>query len=105
MPKTKLGRWSVILTPAIFILFFIGTSLADALYASVSAGNTLLEDIVGRPLLTTSMLLGFGSGIAAFVTGLIAILKQNERAVLVFISTLIGAALIVFLIAELAFPH
>lgn len=105
MPKTKLGKWSVVLIPIMFLLFYAGSSLTHSLYESISAGNTLFEDLVNRPLLASSMLLGFGAGISGFVTGLIGIIKQKERSVFVFISTIIGAALIVFLIGEFLFPH
>lgn len=105
MPKTKLGKWSVWMIPAMFFLFYLGSTLADTLYEGVSSGNTLFQDIGNRPFLALSMLTGFGAGIAAFVTGLIGILKRKERALLVYGSTIIGAALIVFLILEIAFPH
>jgi len=105
MPKTNLGKWSVGLILAMFVLLFIGSSLTNTLYASVSAGGTILADIISRPALAISMLVGFGAGISAFVTGLISIIKQKERAVLVYGSTLIGAALTLFLIAEFLFPH
>jgi hypothetical protein len=103
MPKTKLGKWSIILIPAMVILIFVGTSLANSLYESVPAGDTFFEDIITRPLLAISMLVGFGSGISAFVTGLISIIKQKERAVLVFISTLIGAVVTFFVITQIIF--
>jgi hypothetical protein len=105
MPKTKLGKWSVWLIPVMFVLFFVGTSLTNTLYESVSAGNTIFADIIRRPALALSMLVGFGAGISAFVIGLIDIIKQKERALLVFGSTLVGAAVIVFLILEFSFPH
>ncbi|QRN84242.1 hypothetical protein JR338_05755 [Chloroflexota bacterium] len=105
MPKTKLGKWSVWLIPVMFVLFYLGPSLSTTLYEGVSAGNTLFQDIGNRPLLALAMLAGFGAGVTAFVTGLVGILKQKERALLVYGSTIIGAALIVFLILEIAFPH
>ncbi len=105
MPKTNLGKWSVVLIPVMFVLFFIGSSLTDSLYESVPAGDTLFADIIGRPALALSMLVGFGAGISALVTGLISILKKKERALLVYVSTLVGAALTLFLIAEFLFPH
>jgi len=105
MPKTNLGKWSVVLIPVMFVLFFIGSSLTDSLYESVPAGGTILKDIISRPVLAISMLIGMGAGIAAPVTGLISIIKQKERALLVYLSTLVGAGLTLFLIAEFLFPN
>jgi hypothetical protein len=105
MPKTNLGKWSVWLVPAMVLLFFLGLSLTDTLYKGVPAGGTIWADLGSRPALALSMLAGFGAGIAAFVTGLISIIKYGERRALVFISTLVGAAVIVFLIAEFVFTH
>ena len=105
MPKTNLGKWSVGLILIMFVLFFIGTTFADTLYGSVPAGGTIPADIISRPAIAISMLAGFGAGISALITGLISIIKQRERAFLVFLSTLIGAALTLYLIAEFLFPH
>jgi len=105
MEKTKLGKWSIGLILIMFVLFFIGSSLTDTLYDSVPAGGTIFADIVNRPALALSMLTGFGAGISALITGLISIIKQKERSFLVFLSTLVGAALTLFLIAEFLFPH
>ncbi len=101
MPKTILGKWSVGLILAMFALFIIGFALTDTLYESVPAGGTILEDIVSRPALAISMLVGFGSGFSALVTGLISIIKQKERAFLVYVSTLVGATFTLYIIAEL----
>ena len=46
MPKTNLGKWSVVLIPVMFVLFFIGSSLTDSWYESVPAGDTLFADII-----------------------------------------------------------
>jgi len=105
IPKTTLGRWSVGLIIATPVLFFIGQSLLNLLYESVPAGNTILEDIVGRPALALSMLAGMISGISAFITGLMAIVRQKECALLVYIATIIGGLLILFLLGEFLFPH
>ena len=105
MPKTKLGISSVGLIFGMFVLFLIGTSLTNTLYDSVPAGDTIFADIINRPVLALSMLTGFGAGISALVTGLISIINKKERAILVFVSTLIGAGVVVFLILEFAFPH
>ena len=105
MPKTTLGKWSLGLIIAMPILFAIGSSFADTIYESISSGDTILDDISGRPALAITMLAGMAAGISAFITGLISIIKKKERAILAYISTIVGAGLILFLIAEFAFPH
>lgn len=104
MPKTKLGKWSVWLIPAMVILFVVGLSLTNVLYQSVPAGDSPITDLIKRPALALSMLLGFGAGFAAFITGLISLIKKKERAFLVYASTLIGAAVIFFSVTMTLFP-
>jgi hypothetical protein len=104
-PGTKIGYWSIGLIVVMPILFAIGSSMTDSLYESVSAGSTILKDIAARPFLALSMLTGMAAGVAGFITGLLAIIRQKERALLVYLSTVIGGILTLYLIAELAFPH
>jgi len=104
-PTTPLSKWSVGLIVAMPVLFIIGTSFTNSLYKSVPAGGTLLADIAARPALALTMLAGMVAGISAFVTGLLAIIRQKENALLVYISTVIGALLILFLAGEIIFSH
>lgn len=104
-PRTNLGWWSIGLVIAMPLLFIIGTSFAESLYRSVSSGETILADIAARPALALTMLAGMGCGVFAFVTGIVDIIKKKEIAILVFVSTIIGALFIVYLAAELFFPH
>ena len=105
MPVNRLGRWSVGLIVVMPILFVIGSSFSGSLYESIPAGGTIPADIAARPFLALTMLAGMAAGISGFITGLLAIVKQKEHALLVYISTVIGGLLILYLIAELAFPH
>jgi hypothetical protein len=104
-PRTTLGRWSVGLIVAVPILFIIGSSFTSLLYESVPAGRTILADIAARPALALAMLAGMGAGISAFVVGLLAIVKHKENALLVYVSTVFGGLLVLFLAGEVAFPH
>lgn len=101
MPKTTLGKWSVWLGLAFLVLIFIGPTLDATFYKSVTAGDTIFEDLVVRPFLAIPMLLGIASGILAFVLGLTALIKYKERAFLVYLSTILGALLLVFVIGDL----
>lgn len=87
------------------LFFVIGTSFANSLYQSVPAGNTIFADIPVRPALALTMLAGMLAGILAFITGLLDIVRKKEQAVLVYVSSLIGALLGLFLMGELLFPH
>jgi hypothetical protein len=104
-PKTTLGKWSVGLIVAMPILFVIGTSFKNLLYKSVPAGGTILADIAARPALALAMLAGMVAGISAFIIGFLAIARHKENALLVYVSTVIGAFLMLFLTGEIVFPH
>ncbi len=77
-PKTALGRWSVGLTIA-SILFYV---LAEVIYgfAVPGPGQNLS---LGRALTVAA---GAISG-AAFITGLVSIIKRKDLSLLVFIAT------------------
>jgi len=87
------------------MLFSVGSSFTNSLYESVPAGETIPNDIVQRPALALTMLSGMLAGISAFITGIISIIGKKERMLLVYISTLIGLFLIVFLIGEMLYQH
>lgn len=105
IPKATLGKWSVGLIIAMPILFNIGSSFTNSLYKSVPAGETILADIAARPALALTMLAGMVSGVSAFIVGLLAIVKQKENALLVYVAVVIGALLVLFLAGEIVFPH
>jgi hypothetical protein len=105
LPKSALGKWSVGLIVAMPLLFFIGSSFTNSLYKSVPSGDTILADLVARPALALTMLAGMAAGISAFITGLLALIRQKDHALLVFVSSTIGGLLVVFLAGEFLFPH
>lgn len=105
LPKTKLGKWSLALIIAMPLLIIIGGSLSGTMYKSVEAGNGLIDDLAKRPALAVASLAGIAAGLASCVIGLIAISKKQERAILVYLSTLIGVLLIIFILGDLVSPH
>lgn len=104
-PRSPLGWWAVVLILAMPCLFVVGSSFASTSYRSIPAGKTIAEDLLARPALALSMLAGMVSGITAFIVGLLAIIRKSDMAVLVVIAMAVGALLILFLVAELVFPH
>ncbi len=105
LPITALGKWSVGLIVAMPILFIIGSFLANSLYTSIPAGDTILADIAARPALALTMLAGMAAGISAFITGLLAIIRRKDNALLIYVASVIGALLVLLLASEILFPH
>ena len=105
LPGSTAGWWSVILIGIMLILFGFGSSFADTLYESTAAGSTILEDISARPILALTMLAGMASGASAFISGLFAIFRHKENTLLVYAATLLGGLVILYLTAEIFFPH
>jgi hypothetical protein len=105
LPRTTPGKWTVALVAAMLLLFVFGSSISSFVYFSVPAGETILEDARARPLLAGVMLAGMAAGISAFIGGLFVIIKREEKALLVYLSTLIGGLFTLLLAGDLAFPH
>lgn len=97
MPRTTLGKWSVVLI-VIFILLF---ALFLILVASGQKGG---ETFFSNLALSVPMLIAAIAGIASFVIGIISIIK-GERSVLVFISSAVGLLVTIFVLGEIIFPH
>jgi predicted Abi (CAAX) family protease len=98
LPKTSLGRWSVGLI-AVFILFLV---LFVILVASGQRGD---EAFFSNLLLTVPVLLAGTCGVAAFVTGLVGVIKSKERSILVYLAIFIGFDILVFCLGEVLVPH
>lgn len=94
-PATRSGRYSLLALAA--TVFFI--LLLNTLVALGQEG----PDINYYLLIPASC--GFISGILALAFGLVAIVRQGERSVPVFIATLIGLLMLIFALGEAIFPH
>lgn len=96
-PKTKLGKWSVSLIIIFFVLLGIFSTL---IYLGERGGETYFSNLK----LVIPFTLAWLSAIASFFIGTISFFKK-ERAILVFISVIIGFLVLWFIIAEFSFPH
>lgn len=104
-PTTTWGKWSLgagILMP---LLFALGFALANTVYRAMAGGDTIVADIAARPALALTMLTGMTAGVLALIAGLVALIRRQERAMLVYVSTAVGALVVVYLIGEFAAPH
>jgi cytochrome bd-type quinol oxidase subunit 2 len=98
IPKTSLGKWSV----RLILIFFVSLATFSLLVASGQRGG---ETFFSNQLLTFPILTAGATGVAAFFSGIISILKQKERAILVFVAAAIGLFVIYFALGEILFPH
>jgi len=86
------------------ILFCIGMSFVS-FYESTPAGKTIPHDIFARPGVALPMSAGFVSGITAFLCGIIDITRKKDYSILVFISTMMGFFVLLWILGETTFPH
>ena len=81
LPKTRLGKWSVILNIVSFVLFVV-VSLFPLEFKSYSG----FEIFIQNPLLTIITIMLFVVSIATSIMGLISVIKNKERSILVFLA-------------------
>lgn len=105
LPGGRTGWWSVGLIAVMPVLFQIGFFIATSWYPSIPAGSTIPTDLAARPFVGLTMLTGMAAGIGAFFSGLFAVVKHKEKALLVYAATVLGGLVILYLAAELLFPH
>ena len=97
-PKTHLGRWSVVLIILFFTflgLFFLFVDLGER------GGDTFFSNLK----LTIPMLIAGTCGVGSFFVGLVSIIKCKEHSILVFLATILGFLILLWILAEFLFPH
>ena len=103
MPKTKLGKWSIKLILVFFTLFILVQIIAAVGRSQGAFDSSSLN--VFQLLMPIIIIPAGVCGVAAFVTGIISIIKSKERSVFVFFSTAIGLFVLLFVLGEFLFPH
>ena len=98
MPKTTLGKWSVALIVA-FIILLVSFQLL------VASGQRGSETFFSALILTVPILIAGITGVSAFVTGLIGVIRSRERSVSVYLAVTIGLLVLLWVLAEIIFPH
>jgi hypothetical protein len=98
LPRTNPGEWSAILIVVLMVSFAM-------FYSFVAAGERGGMTFFSNLLLAIPMVIAGISGIAAFVVGLVAMLRYRERSILVYITTAMGLFVLIFSLGEILFPH
>jgi hypothetical protein len=87
MPKTRLGRWSVWLNAFFLVVIVVSIFLVNVL-GLLSYDDHWWDATV--PIV-------FLASIVAFILGIIVIIKNKERSVLIYISVIMGLLAILFI--------
>ena len=82
MPRSIPGKWSAGLIAAFFVLFIIFQIL-------VATGQQGVETFFDNLLLSIPISIAAACGLAAFVTGLIGVVRSKERSIIVYLAILI----------------
>lgn len=102
LPTTNLGKWSIGLAIASFLLlavFLIEVALG------LRGGDTLDFSDLSQLGPAIPILLAGVSFVSALVTGLIGIVKDRERSVLVFLAAAMGLFVLLLVLGEFLAPH
>jgi len=96
MPKSTLGKWSAWLAAAVILLVAISMALV-----AIEQGG---EEVPAQSPLPAVLGAAAGfSGVAAFVIGLIAIIRYKERSIPVYLAVGLGAVILLFNLGGLIF--
>ena len=98
LPKSGPGKCSTGLLAAFVVLLAVFQLL-------VASGQRGGETFFSNLALTIPMLIAGLCGAIAFFTGLIAVIRNKERSILVFLAILVGFFILLFSIGEFLFPH
>jgi hypothetical protein len=71
----------------------------------IASGQRGGDTFFSRPALAFPMLFAGISAVCAFFTGITCIIRNRERAIFVYISTVIGFIILLWGLAEIIFPH
>jgi peptidoglycan/LPS O-acetylase OafA/YrhL len=97
-PKTKLGKrsaWLLVTLAALMGIFRVNILLGQ------QGGDTFFSN----PSLAIPILLAGISGIAAFITGLISIIRKKERSISVYLAVAIGLIVLIVAFANIISPY
>ena len=104
LPQTSKGEWSVSLFAAFLVLGIAANRISSAIGNSIEYPNP-----INSPLLGSVIYLAFTAAILASLMGILAVKKDQERSILVFLLIPIGlfflVAIVGFMIANLIGPR
>jgi len=105
MPKSNYGKWSVGSIFAMLALFFISALLTNYVNETIPDANTIYAFTISRSILDILIRGGYAAGISALLNGLIGIFNHKDRGLLIYTSTIFGAAVTMYFILGQFIPQ
>ena len=100
MPKTQFGKYACGLMLIAIALYFFTWQIIINLFGQ-RGGDTILDNLwISVPMLSAGI-----AAVASFITGTISLIRDKERAILVFVCSFLGLLVTLFIGGELLFPH
>lgn len=103
MVKTSLGKKSLMFLGGFFVFLAI-TSLLSFLLQEKQGDYYVLDDRYDW-IIAVSSITGLASGATSYVLAILALIKQQERALLIALPLVVGTLLSIFLVGELFLEH
>ena len=98
LPSSGLGKKTLLLTFLFWIFFAI-------FWLVIKAGYRGGDTYWSQPALAIPFTIAGICGVSAFFTGLISVIKEKERSILVFLAILWGGFVLFFISGEILSPH
>lgn len=95
-PSTRLGWWSIALAVVFVVLSVVNSAVFMRLTVDAPWRQTIL------PFYGIAMM---ACGLAAGIVGLLALVRQHEHSLFVWLALVVGLGTIVFLVGEFLVPH
>ena len=96
LPKTRLGKWSVIMMISSWVVFVVGSVLPW------KPGYSGFEFVIQNPIQGIITVLMLAVGIATSSMAIISVIKNKERSILVFLAMLSGVYSILGFVGSIA---
>ncbi|MHC1679199.1 MAG: hypothetical protein AB9886_01535 [Candidatus Cryosericum sp.] len=95
-PSTRLGWWSIALAVAFMVLSVVNSAVFMRLAADAPWRQTVLP-VYGIVMMAC--------GLVAGIVGLLAIVRQHERSLFVWLTLVFGLGVILLVLGEFLVPH
>ncbi len=99
IPQSKLGKASLLAVLS-FIVFFILSQVVV-----IPTGPKESPSFFNDPLTATFLIIAGLSGVFAFCSGTVSLIKSKERAIPVLLATFVGLFILIFWLGEVLSEH